>query len=84
MIDGPAREIPKRDPHSHASAHGHISDVSPSPKARAPAVFAYDLKRIGVDMERVIEIHHHPASVNNLPFLDGSDFDDGVGPFRVE
>ena len=84
MIDGLSREISKRDPDSHASAHAHISNVSPSPKARASVIFAYYLKLVGMDMERMIEIHHHPASVNNFPFFDGSDFDGGVGPFPVE
>ena len=84
MIDSPAREVSKPDPDTHAFVHRYIDDVSPSPEAWAPVIFANDLERIGVDVERVIKIHHHPASVNNLPFLDGSDFDDGVGPFRVE
>ena len=84
MIDGSAWEIPKRDPDSDASAHAHISDVSPSSKARASFIFTHYLKLVGMDMERMIEIHHHPPSVNNFPFLYGSDFDNGVGPFRVE
>ena len=46
MIDGPPREILKRDPDSHAPAHGHIDDVSPSPEARALVIYAYDLERV--------------------------------------
>ena len=85
MVDGPAREIPERDSDSHAFAHWYIDDVSPSPEAWAPFIFADDLERIGVDVERMIEIHHHHStSVNDLPLLDGSDPDSSVDPFRVK
>jgi hypothetical protein len=53
-------------------------------KACALTIFFYDLERVGVDMKRVIEIHHHPASVNDLPLLDGSDLGDGIDPFRIK
>lgn len=83
MIDSPAREVLKRDPDSHASTHRYIDHVSPSPKAWASAIFAHDLERVGVDMKWVIEIHHHPASVNDLPLLDGSNLGDSIDPFPL-
>jgi hypothetical protein len=85
MIDGSAGEVLKRDPNPHTFTHGHIEDISPSREARLPIIFAHDLERVGVDMKRVIEIHHHhSASVNDLPLLDGSNLDVCVSSFRVE
>src|SRR6516165_6416893 len=84
MVDGPAREILKRDSHAHTSAHGHIDGVFPSLEGRAFTILIQHLKRVGVNVEGVIERHHHAASVDDLPLLDGPEFDDGISPFRVE
>jgi hypothetical protein len=67
MIDGSAREILEWDPNPDTFAHRHIDDISPSQEARLPTIFAHDLERVGVDMKRVIKIHHHhSAAVNDL------------------
>ena len=84
MVDGPAREILKLDPHPHTFAHGHIDGVFPSLEGRAFTILAQHLKRVGMNVEGVIERHHHPTPVDNLPLLDGTELDDGVSPFRIE
>lgn len=46
MIDGPTREILKRNPNAHTFAYGHIDDVSPSREAWAPVILAHDLNAL--------------------------------------
>jgi len=50
MVDGPAREILKRDSHPHTFADGHIDGVFPSLEGRAFTILVQHLKRVGMTM----------------------------------